>query len=175
MKSIIQGHRPVKRLVFIGLFISLALTLNYFERFIPIAITMPGVKLGLANVVSLVALSLFSLPEVLAIVIIRTLLSATFYGSISALMFSMAGGVLSLLGMWALMKLKLESISTIGISIFGALCHNVGQVTVAVVILQSVAIYSYLPILLVSSLVTGVIIGIVAQRTVPYLKHVYRP
>lgn len=166
-------QRPVKRMVFIALFIAIALTLNYFERFIPIAITIPGVKLGLANVVSLVALSLLTLPEVLTIVILRTLLGAMFYGSISALMFSMAGGILSLLGMWLLMRTKLRDMSLIGISIFGAVCHNVGQVTVAVLILKSSAIYSYLPILLVSSLVTGVLIGVVAQRTIPYLQSAH--
>lgn len=164
-------HRPVKRLVFIALFISIALMLNYFERLIPIANPIPGVKLGLANVVSLVALSIFSLPEVFTIVVIRTLLGATFYGSYSALMFSMAGGILSLLGMWLLLKLKLKSLSTVGISVFGAVCHNVGQVTVAVLILQSTAIYAYLPILLVSSLITGVLTGVVASRTIPYLER----
>lgn len=164
-------NRPVKRLVFIALFISIALTLNYFERLIPIVNPIPGVKLGLANVVSLVALSLFSLPEVLAIVVIRTILGAAFYGSISALMFSMAGGIMSLLGMWLLLRLKLKQVSTVGISVFGAVCHNFGQVSVAVVILQSAAIYSYLPILLVSSVITGVLTGIVASRTIPYLER----
>lgn len=169
-----KKHTPVKRLVFLGLFISIALTLNYFERFIPIVIVLPGVKLGLANVVSLIALTLFTLPEVMAIVILRTVLSAAFYGSISAFLFSMAGGVFSLLGMWLLLKINLKNVSTVGISVFGSLCHNLGQLTVAVILLNSVAIYSYLPILLFSSAITGVIVGVVAEKTIPVLEKVYR-
>lgn len=148
------------------MFIGIALMLNYFERFIPIAITIPGVKLGLSNVVSLVALSLFGFYEVLVLVILRTLLSATFYGSISAMMFSMAGGIFSLVAMWSLYRYRGKWISTIGISVAGAVFHNIGQVSVAVLILKSAAIYAYLPMLLVSAIITGVLIGVVADKTI---------
>jgi heptaprenyl diphosphate synthase len=158
-----------KKLVLLALMVAIALALNYFERFIPIVITLPGVKLGLANVVSLIALSLFGFSEVLTIVILRTVLSASFYGSISALMFSLAGGVLSLIGMKLLFGFRKKGLSTIGISVFGAVCHNIGQVTVAVIILNSTAIYAYLPFLLMSSVVTGIVIGIVAERAINYL------
>lgn len=164
---------PTKRIVLMSLMIAIALTLNYFERFIPITIAIPGVKLGLANVVSLISLSFLGFSEVLLIVILRTVLSATFYGSLSALMFSLVGGIFSMAGMWLLFKLKNSNLSVVGISIFGAVCHNIGQVTVAVVILQSAMIYSYLPILLFSSVVTGVLVGIVAKRSIGYLSNGY--
>lgn len=160
---------PTKRIVFMSLMIAIALTLNYFERFIPISIAIPGVKLGLANVVSLIALCFLGFSEVMLVVILRTVLSATFYGSISALMFSLVGGIFSMVGMWILFKLKNSNLSIVGISVFGAVCHNIGQVSVAVVILQSAMIYTYLPVLLFSSVITGVLVGIVGKRSIDYL------
>ncbi len=160
---------PTKRIVFMSLMIAIALTLNYFERFIPISIAIPGVKLGLANVVSLIALCFLGFSEVMLVVILRTVLSATFYGSISALMFSLVGGIFSMVGMWILFKLKNNNLSIVGISVFGAVCHNIGQVSVAVLILQSAMIYTYLPVLLFSSVITGVLVGIVGKRSIDYL------
>lgn len=162
-----------RKLVLLSLFVAIALMLNYFERFIPIAITIPGVKLGLSNVVSLVALSMFTFPEVLSLVILRTLLASMFYGSISALMFSMAGGVLSLIVMSLLFRFRGKGLSTVGVSVAGALGHNVGQVSVAVIILKSAAIYAYLPILLVSGVVTGILIGVVGERTIKLMMAHY--
>lgn len=167
-------NKNTRKLVVMGLFVALAIALNYFERFIPIVITIPGVRLGLANVVTLVGLSILSVREVFAILMMRTVLSSLFYGSLSALMFSLGGGLLALIVMAILWRYKDRFISMLGISVAGALAHNIGQVSVAFFILNTTAIFGYLTILLVSAVVTGVLIGVVAERTSYYLLRHYR-
>lgn len=167
-------NKSTRKLVLMGLFIAIAIALNYFERFIPIVITIPGVRLGLANVVTLVGLSILSVREVFVILIMRTVLSSLFYGSLSALMFSLGGGLLALIVMAILWRYKDRFISTLGISVAGALAHNIGQVSVAYFILNTSAIFGYLAILLGSAVITGILIGVVAVRTSQYLLRHYR-
>ncbi len=157
------------KLVNLSLFIAIALTLSYFERFIPITITIPGVKLGLANVVTLVALSLYGVKDSFIILSLRILMSAFFYGGFGPMMYSFVGGLFALATMAFLWRFKDKYISLIGISVLGAIAHNVGQVTVAFLIIKSAGIFSYLSVLLVSAIVTGVIVGIVAERVIKYL------
>ncbi len=159
----------VKRLTTLSMMIAVAIMLNYFERFIPIVIAIPGVRLGLANVVTLVCLSIFGYRDSFIILIMRTLLSAFFYGSLSALMFSLGGGLFALSAMALLWRFRGKFLSIVGISIAGAIFHNVGQVFVAYVILATPSIFGYLPILLVSAVISGILIGVVAQRTISYL------
>ncbi len=159
----------VQRLTTLSLMIAVAIMLNYFERLIPIAITIPGVRLGLANVVSLVCVSLYGYRDAYVVLIMRTLLSSFFYGSLSALLFSLGGGLFALTIMVALWRFKDSFLSIVGISIAGAIFHNIGQVFVAFVILATPSIFGYLPVLLISAIITGILIGVVAQRTMPYL------
>ncbi len=161
----------IRRLTMLSLLIAVAIMLNYFERFIPIVISIPGVRLGLANVVSLVCLSLFGYRDAYIVLIMRTLLSAFFYGSLSALLFSLGGGLLALTVMALLWRYKDSFLSIIGISVAGAIFHNVGQVTVAYFILATPSIFGYLPVLLLSAIITGILIGVVTQRTIPYLQY----
>ncbi len=167
-------QNKTKRLVNLSLFIAMATMLNYFERFIPITIAIPGVKLGIANVVTLVTLAIYGRKDAFMLIIIRTTLASLFYGGFGSLIYSLAGGLTALLIMSILWRWQEKYISIIGISVLGALGHNVGQVLAAAFILQTPAIFSYLSILLVSAVVTGVIIGIVGQRVIAYLKiHIY--
>ncbi len=163
--------QSVRQLTMLSLLIAVAIMLNYFERFVPIAITIPGVRLGLANVVSLICLSLFGARQAFIVLIMRTVLSSFFYGSVSALLFSLGGGLLALAVMALLWRFKDGAISTIGISVSGAIFHNVGQVVVAYFILGTSSIFGYLPVLLLSAVITGLLIGVVAQRTIPYLQY----
>lgn len=144
-----------KRLVQSAVLISLALALSYAERFIPLQllIPLPGVKLGLANVVTLIALYLLGGKTAFVILIIRCILGSVFGGGITGLLFSLTGGVLSM----SVMTLcrRLPFLSVYGVSILGAAAHNIGQILAAMVVMNSVYVGAYLPYLLLVALFTG--------------------
>lgn len=148
-----------KHLVLCAVLVSLALALSYVERFIPLQmiIPLPGVKLGLANIVTLIALYLLGTKSAFAILIPRCILGAVFGGGITGLVFSMAGGVLALSVMAA--ARKVNGLSVYGVSILGAAAHNIGQILAAMVLMNSVYIGAYLPYLLFIALFTGFATG----------------
>ena len=139
--------------------IALALALSYTERFIPLQliVPLPGIKLGLANIVTLVALYLFKTKYAYMIQIPRCVLGAVFGGGITGLLFSLCGGVLALAVMAQTRKCALFSVY--GVSIFGAAALNVGQILAYMVLMNSVYIGSYLPYLLVVAVFTGLLTG----------------
>ena len=131
-----MGMKKTKITTQSAILIALALALSYTERFIPLqmVIPLPGIKLGLANVVTLVALYLLDWKRTLPILVIRCVLGGLF-GSLTGLLFSLTGGILSLCVM-AVCK-KLPVFSVYGISILGAAAHNIGQICAAMVLLGS--------------------------------------
>lgn len=139
--------------------IALALALSYTERLIPlqIVVSVPGIKLGLANIVTLIALSLFKTRYACTILLCRCVLGAVFGGGITGLVFSLCGGTLALVVMVAAGKAPLFSIY--GISVLGAAAHNIGQILAAMVLMNSVYIGAYLPYLLIAAVVTGLLTG----------------
>lgn len=148
-----------KRLVQSAVLVSLALALSYTERFIPLQllIPLPGVKLGLANVVTLMALYLLGTKSAFVILILRCVLGAVFGGGITGLLFSLTGGLLAM-SVMALSR-KMPFLSVYGVSILGAAAHNVGQILAAMVLLQSVYVGAYLSYLLAVALFTGFATG----------------
>jgi heptaprenyl diphosphate synthase len=148
-----------KKIAFCAVMIALALALSYAERFIPLqlVIPLPGVKLGLANVVTLVALYRLKGRYAFAILLPRCVLGAVFGGGITGLVFSLTGGVLALVTMSLSKKAPLFSVY--GVSVLGAAAHNIGQICAAVVLLRSVYVAAYLPWLLIVSIVTGILTG----------------
>ena len=148
-----------KELALRAVLISLALALSYAERFIPLQllIPMPGVKLGLANVVTLVALYLLGAKSAFVILLLRCLLGAVFGGGVTGLLFSLTGGILAMIVMAATRRMKLFSIY--GVSVLGAAAHNVGQICAAGVLMGSWYIGAYLPYLLTVALFTGFATG----------------
>ena len=141
-----------------AILIALALALSYAERFVPIQmlIPLPGVKLGLANVVTLTALYLLGTKKTVPIVLARCLIGALF-GNITGLFFSLTGGILSIIVM-ALCK-KIPILSIYGVSILGAAAHNIGQILAATVIMGSIYVSLYLPYLLIIGIFTGIATG----------------
>lgn len=139
--------------------IALALALSYAERWIPLQmlVPVPGIKLGLANVVILVALYLFNAKYALFILVPRCIFGAAFGGGITGLAFSLCGGILALTVMTLLKRVK--ALSVYGVSISGAAAHNIGQILVAAALMNSVYIGAYLPWLLLVSVVTGLLTG----------------
>ena len=148
-----------KKLTVCALLISLALVLSYMERFFPLqlVIPLPGVKLGLANIVTLSALYLLGMKQAYVILAVRCILGSTFGGSITSLLFSMTGGTLAMLTMTIARKIPFFSVY--GVSILGAAAHNIGQILASILLMQSVYIGAYLPYLLVIAIFTGLATG----------------
>lgn len=151
--------KKTKRLTLCAVMISLALALNYMERFIPLqlVIPLPGIKLGLANIVTLIALYLLDVKSAAVILLLRCLMGSMFGGGVTGLWFSLLGGTLAIITM-ALSK-KCPLFSVYGVSILGAAAHNVGQIIASMVLMQSVLIGAYLPYLLIVALFTGFATG----------------
>lgn len=147
--------KKTKKLTTCAVLISLALALSYMERFIPLqmVIPLPGIKLGLANIVTLIAIYYLDLKSAYAIVFIRCLMGAIFGGGVSGLLFSLTGGLISLTVM--LLAKKMPCFSIFGVSVLGAATHNIGQILAAMLLMQSVYIGAYLPYLLIVALFTG--------------------
>ena len=157
-----------KKMVFLGLMVGYSLVLYILETYIPnpFMVFFPGAKLGLTNIVTLIALLIFGLKETFIIVTVRVILSSIFAGPMTYLLFSIGGAYLSLILMSIASKTK--RFSTIAISIVGAIGHNIGQLLVASMIVQNINMIGYLPFMLIASLVTGIFVGLVSKYC--YLK-----
>ena len=167
-----EAMKKTKILTQGAILIALALTLSYTERFIPLqlVIPLPGIKLGLANIVTLVALYLLGWKQTLPILLIRCVLGALF-GSLTGLIFSLTGGLLSL-GIMALCK-RSSLFSIYGVSILGAAAHNIGQILAAMALMRSVYVLGYLPYLLFVAICTGMATGAACAGVLRTLQTVH--
>ena len=164
-----RNKSKLLRLTTMALLVSMAAVLSYFERFIPV-ITVPGVKLGLANIFTLMALVLLSWKEALLILVARVLLVSFFVGSPISLLYSISGGLMSLVAMFLVLKLVPKMLSYIGVSLVGAFFHNTAQCIVLGLILNSWQVaLGYYPILILAALLTGSLTGYIASH---FLKHI---
>lgn len=154
-----DGMGKARQISLCSVMIALALGLSFVERFIPlqILIPLPGIKLGLANTVTLVALYLFQTKYAFWILIPRCLFGAIFGDGITGLLFSLGGGLLAMLTMALARKVSIFSIY--GVSILGAAAHSIGQILAAIVLMRSPYVAGYLPYLLIVSIFTGLLIG----------------
>ena len=160
-----------KQLTLCAVLTAMALALSYLENFFPLslAIPIPGVKLGLANIVTVFALYVLGPGQAMLILLARCLLGAVFAGNMNALIFSLLGGVSAMLVMIGLSRWR--RLSVYGVSIGGAAAHNCGQVAAAVLTLGNTAPLYYLPILLGVSLFTGALTGLVTACLFRALAH----
>lgn len=168
------------RLVLIALLTATAAILGYLESLLPSFIPVPGVKIGLPNIVTMIGLALFNTPITLGIAIARVLLTSFMFGSLSSILYSLAGGVISCSVMGALVHFNRQrenhgqnaSFSLLGISIIGAMAHNLGQLCVAAIVVQNLRLMLfYLPFLLLLAIPVGLLTGIIARRLLPYLNR----
>ena len=143
-----------------GLLVALAFIFGYVEMLVPVPVGIPGIKLGLANGVTLEVLYLLRPRDALAVSLIRILLTGLTFGSPASMLYSLCGGMLSA----ALMALlhRSHKLSCVGVSMLGGLTHNVAQLCVAIVIVDSLSIAFYLPVLLATGALTGFVIGSLA-------------
>lgn len=141
-----------------GMLIGLAFIFSYVEAIIPIPIPIPGVKLGLANLVTIVGLYTVGVKGTVAVSLIRIVLVGFTFGNASSMIYSMAGGIVSLVLM--ILFQKMNWFSQIGVSIIGGIGHNIGQLTMAALITQTAGVFYYLPFLMVAGVVAGAVIGL---------------
>lgn len=137
---------------------ALAMIFSYVEALIPFNFGIPGIKPGLSNLVVLVALYGIGASYAFTVNMTRILLSGFLFGGVSAMIYSLAGGIFSFISMYLVKKTKL--FSPLGVSMTGGVMHNAGQLTVAALIIENAKIYYYLPALMISGTVTGVLLGI---------------
>ena len=151
-----------KKLVFMALLTAISLVIWVIEAQIPAPVPVPGVKLGLASVVTLTAMLLLGRREALAVLLVRGFLASVFAGSFSAILFSLAGGVLS----WAVMALTAgvfpQKLAWV-VSVFGAIAHNAGQLLAAIAVTRTASLLAYAPALLAAAIVTGAFTGVIAM------------
>ena len=158
-----------KKIPYYGLFAALAILMGYVEMLIPIPVPIPGVKLGLANVIIIIMMYFMDTKSAFFVSLIRVILSGLLFAGFAGLLYSLAGALLSFAVM-ALLK-KTGKFSIVGVSIAGGIFHNVGQIIVAALAVENVRMAYYLPFLLVRGVVTGIFIGIVAKTALGYLKR----
>lgn len=161
-----------RRLVYLSLLLAMATSLHLLEGLFPIPLPLPGVKLGLANIITLLVLYLYDLRAGLTVALARVLLGSLLGGTFLAPGFFLAlsGAVISTLLMALLIK-KTVCFSPIGISLAGAVGHNLGQLLMASLLLQNQAIFYYLPFLLLTSIPTGLVTGTLLQGLLTRLKE----
>ena len=162
----------VKKLTALSSSVALAMVLSFLETLIPPLVSVPGIKLGLANTVTVFLIYFFSVREAATVSFIRVCLSSLLFGSTVSLLYSASGALLSFIGM-ALIKL-LPISSPTSVSICGGVLHNAGQIICAALIMENAAIALYLPPLIISGTVTGLAIGALAALTLKRLSAIFR-
>lgn len=164
--------QALRKTIMISVFASLAVVLGIVEALIPFAVTIPGAKLGLGNILVLTCLYLFGGKEALSLIILKTLLTSFILGSFSTLLFSLFGALSSFVVMYVMLRIGRNSFSLTGISIAGGAAHNVGQLTAASIVLGTSKIYYYFPFLLITGVVTGIFVGLAARYLIQSLQRI---
>ena len=155
--------------VHFGVFTALALLFSYIESLIPFHIGIPGVKLGLANLIIVIALYKMNARQAVLLSVTRIVLAGFLFGNLFSILYSLAGGMLSLIVM-ILLK-KQNGFSVMGVSVAGGVFHNVGQLVIAMLVTESLNLFYYVPVLMISGLITGIFIGIIANEMLKRLRR----
>lgn len=144
-----------------GMLVATAMILSWLESLLPVFVAIPGIKMGLTNIVVLVALYKLSCKDAFIINIIRIILVGITFGNTFSLLYSLAGGLLS--GIVMIILKKTGRFGVTNISMAGGLCHNIGQILMAMLLLKTSAILYYLPVLWFSGILAGIIIGLLSS------------
>lgn len=158
------------RAAYFGVFTALALIFSYLETFIPLPFGIPGIKLGFANLLTVILLYKQDAKEALLLSVVRIILSGFLFGNLWGILYSMAGGLLSLLVMVFLKRTGKFSI--MGVSAAGGVSHNMGQLLVAMAVVETYRVGYYFPVLLIAGIVTGLLIGIAANEVLKRVKYI---
>ena len=171
-----KGHNPAEKVALYGILIALAFIFSYVEALIPLPVPVPGMKLGLANLVNVVGLYTVGAAGTIAVGLIRIVMVGFTFSNPGSMLYALSGGVLSLAAM-ALAK-TMDWFDKTGVSILGGVCHNIGQLSMAAWITGTASVFSYLPVLLVAGVITGAVIGLlgglVTERIAPVVSGMKR-
>ena len=159
-----QNRNLVQKTAYIGLFLAVALICSYIETLIPFSFGIPGVKLGLTNIVIVLMLYTVGAKESLLVSVLRIVLVGFLFGNLFSILYSLAGGLFSFVVM-ALLK-RTDRLGCVSVSVAGGISHNIGQLFVAAIIVNNFNIMFYIPVLLIAGLLTGFVIGILAQELI---------
>ena len=153
-------QKKLRRMTTLSLLFALSMIFSFVESRLPTFIPIPGVKLGLCNVVIIFTLLTLGTPSAIAVSLLRVILSSILFGNMAAFFYSLAGAILSLGAMILLKHFRL--FSAVGISVVGGVMHNVGQLLMAWIILGTAGVMYYLPVLVLAGTVAGALIGLLA-------------
>lgn len=160
------------RTAYAGLLLAFALILSYIEALIPFSFGIPGVKLGLTNLAVVLALYLVGYKEAFGLTVIRALLCGFLFGSMSMILYSLAGAACSFLIMAAMRRADCFHLPVV--SAAGGVMHNMGQLLVAYFVIKTYGVFYYVPVLILSGLLTGIFIGIAASLVRPYIERIMK-
>ena len=157
-----------RKVAFLGMCIALSMVLSYFESLIPPLMAVPGVKMGLPNIVMVFMLYKIGAKETAIVSILRVILVGILFGTPLSMIYSLAGAALSLIGMIMLKKTNL--FAPVTVSVVGGILHNVGQIATACFVMDTAEIAYYLPVLLITGTIAGVLIGLCAAMILKRLE-----
>lgn len=161
--------RASRKAAFYGIFAALAVLMGYVEMLVPIVVAVPGIKLGLTNVIILMILYFMDIKSAFFISLVRIFITGLLFAGFAGLLYSLAGAGFSFLVMIGMKRAGIFSIS--GVSIGGGISHNIGQILVAAWVVDNIKLLYYLPFLLVSGVVTGFLTGLIAKYCLTYLNN----
>lgn len=150
-----------KRVAFLGMAVSLALIVSYVETLIPFQLGIPGAKLGLTNIVILIVLYRWDFRDAIFVSVLRILLAGFMFGSLSTILYSLAGGLASLCVMQGLHRAG-RNFGIVGISTAGGVAHNTGQLLIAMAVVENISLFYYAPFLILAGILTGLVVGAAA-------------
>lgn len=153
----------------LGFFLAVALILSYVESLIPITFGIPGIKLGLPNLIVVLLLfgQRYGAKEALLVNGMRIVLSGFMFSNLYAILYALAGAAFSFIAM--LIGKRLRCFSVIGVSVLGGVFHNIGQAVVAMIVVETFAVSYYIPFLIVAGMITGAFLGLIVMEIIPYL------
>ena len=159
-----------KRVALYGIMIALAAIMSFIERLIPVSLGIPGAKLGLANLVTIVCLYTIGDKAAIVISIFRIILVGLLFGNMFSILYSLSGGTVSLACM--LIAKRVGRLSASGVSIVGGVMHNIGQLLVAAIIIHNIRIAYYMPVLMLAGVVCGIVIGLLGAIIIKRVKNI---
>jgi len=166
------NRERTNRIALSGLLVALMLVLGYVESLIPVAAGIPGIKLGLSNGILIFAIYMLGIPTAFLLMVLKVVLSGLMFGGVSAMMYAMAGGLVSMVAMSLLSRVK--GIHPVVVSMMGGVGHNVGQVGLAMIMLNTPKLLYYMALLMIVGLICGALTGVCADSVMKHLKKIKR-
>ena len=152
------------RITQFGMLLSVALILSYLETLLPVIIAVPGIKIGLANIITMLILYNRKLRHTFFFMVVRVTLAGILFSGVSGILYSLAGGLCCITVMGVLKRF--QCFSLLGVSMAGAIFHNVGQIIVALFVMENVHILFYLPMLCISGVISGLVVGYITYTLI---------